>query len=1188
MPVKYSDSSDDSSPSHSSRLVRRVSKPVGSFRVRKHTRFKSKDEYVHSQVRSPPRCNTRSSRNSSGRGPGSSRRHSALNTDGGHDSRRHLSEESSTAETNPFRRRRRSHTLETVQEVSSGHTSRRTTLFSGSQSQQEPAKRPGGQSMPAERLHAQHSSACSDMHQSVESGDYLLARGANPRTGIVTPADSTNSSLGDHTATTETQHRPPRWRQKNDQWISLDLGEPTPISMTPLERFPEYQPPPLRIPQKLVPSKPRDSKRGSSLIESKGVGVTQAGPEGAFRTSQRPTGNSLPLNEKTEAQGDTVVQRNHRLDPPVKRKPVGSPPNRNLAERVAHTQEASDESTDTVLRKPRINDDLRSSSAPDTLRVRTLNPQNANKDLPTVPNDSALYETRPATTSDPFLESRGTDHPANVPSSKTSNIFGPQTTEKELPCLPTNNGPSQSTHNSPPYPTSPTKITAEPAEGCQRIVTKAPQGPREGGDPAYPYIRRARPTYPISPPTGRQQPIGARTMAIPVYDNPPKHRSPLARTTGPGAEGPRSMPLPEMSVLEKTRLALNSSWNTTTIPTGISIDGPGLRIPLQAGPRPVKPDMQMNHGQPGLPRRPAPPSGSGIIMNTTTNMSTDSMMSIPMRRVRPRAMTRPGMPTRTEGTYGIPKIDQGQWRCDPTGRDHQQQRMRDPIGTVPTTGITNREPVLMPEALKPRIQPSQIQSSETDTLPERAELKSTNCGLMRKCSRCIHGFVDVKLHSIDSVIHTSDLQKDDAEAKEGTNLFHPCRSPLPGLPEDQARSTNDVSQQGATTLSHPKAGNEERDHTICCPECCKLDCHEGCLGHPSPMSSPSPANSMWSEAQTPSSISEVSTPAAPAEGKTEKAEQRTKINAIDFVKSALKPSPKKDQGSKSGSGHIHAALSKPPVELSVQRPTPTMPSTHNVLRRQGDTLTVALSALKPPAGNETREAIPAAMSAMGLAQRRVTPARPNIHRRQRSNSSPIVGLGITSRKSSGYAESSRTATGSHLRIPSPIGLALACSAYKDGSSRSRNVSGTSINTIEVQMPNLASYTALSEMVFVPLEAVKMWLKTHPQTLTMGGDVLRRAWEMAQIMTKTAWKVWAIIFVYSKTGKIRYRASNGETPGAFLMDVARSLLYFLLFAAVSAFFVRILGCILSVLRVGVWFLKAALWLIRSILGVGSVK
>jgi hypothetical protein len=327
---------------------------------------------------------------------------------------------------------------------------------------------------------------------------------------------------------------------------------------------------------------------------------------------------------------------------------------------------------------------------------------------------------------------------------------------------------------------------------------------------------------------------------------------------------------------------------------------------------------------------------------------------------------------------------------------------------------------------------------------------------------------------------------------------------------------------------------------------------------------------------------------AATDAKNEKPEQRAKTKAMDFVKFALKSSPKKDQ--ESGSSYIQAALSKPPVELSLQAPTPAIPSTHNVLRGQAEAEAVAaaVNALKPPAAGKPREATPAAMSAIGLTQRKVTPTRPNMHRRQRSISSPIVGLGITSRKSSGCAESSRAASGSHLRIPSPIGLALACSASKNGSSRSRNVSGASINTIEVQIPNFASYTALSEVVFVPLEATKMWLKTHPQTLTIGGDVLRRAWEMAQIMTKTAWRVWAIVFVYSKTGKIRYRASNGETAGAFLMDVARSLLYFLLFAAVSALVVRILGFILSVLQVGVWFLRAAVWLIRSILGVGSVK
>ncbi|OCT51366.1 hypothetical protein CLCR_07926 [Cladophialophora carrionii] len=1190
MPVKYADPSDDSSTSPSSHLVHRPSNSVGSFRVRKHTRFKNEDESERWGIRGPLRHSSRSSRDSRGRESGSVRVHSDLDTDGVRDSRSRCSGANSTVGTNPSRRPRRSHNLGTVLEVPSGQTSRRTTIFNGSKSKQDLANRLDGQSTSAERLHAQHSSACSGMHQSVKSDDYLLSRGANPRTGVVTPSHSASSSLDDYTAQTQTPRRPARWRQKSDQWISLDLGEPTPISTNATEGFPEHQHQPLRIPQKLVAAKPSHSIRGPSLMESRDTPLNPLDPEMSLRTKERPIENSLSLNENPYAHGHSVLPQTYRLDPSVKRKPVGSPPNR-MRDRAAHTQDGSDESTDTVLRMPRLNDGQRSSSAPDAPKGGFLNPQNVNKDLPKVPYDSALYGTQPATVSDPFLGARGMGQPANVRSSGITNIFSPRMAEKELPCLPMNSGPSQSTRNSPPYPTSPTETAADLMEGRQRSKLDPPQGPREDGDPAYLYIRPARPICPIPPPAENQHPLGERTMPVPVYDNPPRHPSPFVRITGPRLEGPRSMPPPEMSVLEKTRLALNPLLNTTTTPTGIFINGPGLPVPLQVGPRQMIPDLRMHRGHHGFLRRPAPQSDSGIIMNTAMNISANSMMSTPLPRIRPRAMARPARPARAEGMYGVPKVEH-RGRCDMTCRDHQSRRMLTPIDTVSTTGIPDGEPVVMPEALKPRVEASQVLPSETKTLPEKAEVTSTSCGLMRKCSRCIHGFVDVKLHNTDSVIHTSDLQKDAAEAKEGTKPLHPYRSPLPVLPEDPTFCKEAIAQQDLTTPSHGKSESDERDHSICCPRCCKLDCHEGCLGHPSPTSSPSPANSMWSQAQTTGGSIEVSAlvtgTEASANAKTDKLEQVSKIKGLDIAKTTRKSPPRMVQESKSDHRHIQAALSKLPVEPSVQTPTPAIPSTLNVLRRQTDAVAAALNASKSPGPAKTSAAIPAAMSAIGLTQQQVTLARPNIHRRQRSNSLPIVGLGITSRNASGGAESSRAVSGSRLRIPSPIGLALGCSAARNELFWSRNVSGTSTNTIEVQIPNLTSYTALHEIVFVPLEATKMWVKTHPQILTIGGDLLHRAWEMAQVMTKTASRVWAIIFVYSKTGKVRFHMSKGETVGGLMMDMARSLLYLLVFAAVGASVLRILGVILGVLRVGVWFCRGVFWLVRGILGVGSVK
>jgi hypothetical protein len=70
--------------------------------------------------------------------------------------------------------------------------------------------------------------------RTISQDDYLLARGANPRTGIVTPGHSLQSSVDDQeTYQARVAAGESKWRQKGDQWISLRLDEPTPAGSPP-------------------------------------------------------------------------------------------------------------------------------------------------------------------------------------------------------------------------------------------------------------------------------------------------------------------------------------------------------------------------------------------------------------------------------------------------------------------------------------------------------------------------------------------------------------------------------------------------------------------------------------------------------------------------------------------------------------------------------------------------------------------------------------------------------------------------------------------------------------------------------------------------------------------------------------------------------------------------------------------
>ncbi|EXJ80723.1 hypothetical protein A1O3_07007 [Capronia epimyces CBS 606.96] len=542
---------------------------------------------------------------------------------------------------------------------------------------------------------------------------------------------------------------------------------------------------------------------------------------------------------------------------------------------------------------------------------------------------------------------------------------------------------------------------------------------------------------------------------------------------------------------------------------------------------------------------PPPPQSYSIGMNTDMNTNVDPMVSIPLPRIRPRAMTRPPMPIRAEAMYGLPKLAPHHNRANTTGIEYPPTW---PDGRLqPTARLDPRgsELDLVPPPLRPR-QPSHDLARPKE-VPTKSELTMEGLGLMRKCSRCHHGFVDAKLRGTDSVTPTSDPQREGVEAAEGSKVLHPAGSPLPGVPEDIGE--NDVVQS-KTSSPAPKADVvvDERDHSICCPDCCKdEDCHEGCLGHPSPTPASSPTKSIWSEAQTSSSASDVDDwdNTDDTEGS-----EKGRSSPFAFVKAALKRSRKKKSQSSLG---INAS----PFELSAHPRTPVTGSREDSARNANDALSAALSATGSPnpmiSGRRTRQ-------------------------RQRSSSVPSIGVGVPGSKSDG----------SRLRVPTPAGLAIACSGAPK--SQSRSVSGTSVATFELQVPGFGSLggSAIGDMVLVPFEASKMWIRNHPQAMTLGWDVLERGWQMGRTMTATGWRIWAVVFVYSKTGKLKLKLAKGETAGGFVIDCARSLVYLMIFAAVGVFVMRVMRVVFGMASLVGWLFHAVFWLLKQVLGFGLAR
>ncbi|KIW20277.1 hypothetical protein PV08_00852 [Exophiala spinifera] len=965
------------------------------------------------------------------------------------------------------------------------------------------------------------------MHRPVNKEDYLIARGANPRTGVVTPSShSASSSIDGHGSAPHG-----RWRQRADEWVSFDFDQETAIPR-PHEERPSAPYHRLRLPPKLVP---RD--RGSSLGEFstpfKPLGQNSRSSNGDTFASHKQIGAIEALREVPIKTTSPHARHNPSSgEPAVRRKPVGTPPKGN-PDHVTSASPEFDGSDDPVLLPPKFETDLRSCSAPIPAPLRTFGLCNVDKDLPTLPGDtprSPSQEYQVIATQNPFLGREETEDVSECPNPMSQKNNRLAVAQKDLPCLPQGDGPSRPRQASTPLElgtvknnfTSPENAMSRPAESHG-----GPRGPR-GGNSAYPFTRLARQTHP--PPQTRKANdlLGVRPMPVPTYDNPPKYQQPnstrpiLARTKPVSSMPPTVMPTSNRVKDDHELLS-----TTTSTLTGNTISRPGGPRQLLVGQRPSMPDPRTTTaGRPRVPRRPATPDTPGIFMNTSMNMSADSIMPIMLPRVRPRDIPRQPMPMRDENMHGIPRMIAE--HKNPTYPKSRLTRGETEWQESGTRSRFDAERSLVPPPLRPRLLSGQEHLIAKDTRKEGEIAVVNGLGLTRKCSRCHNGFVDVKRPDLGGV------QKNSDEVNNGLRKTHPTGSPLPGLPEE---SEVDVRLHGH---EQDQEGHHEAGHDVCCPDCCKEeDVHGSCLGHSSPSTVSSPNKSIWSQSHSPSSAGESDEWGDVENHKHEGPPPDillTKESPPCLERSKVRPT----RGS--------------PIELSAHPRTPATPFKN---------------AAEPRAVGQSKQ----------------KSAVPGLHKRQRSRSSPVIGSASPIPKPN-TSQGMRLPGGSRLRVPTPTGLAISCI----GQPRSRNTSGTSIGTIEVQVPGIGFFGggAASDLVLVPFEATKMWIKNHPQVMKVGWEILERAWQMSRIMTTTGWRLWALVFVYSKTGKLKLKVSKGETAGGFVIDCARSALYLVVFAAVGVFFLRVLGIVLGLFGIVGWVFRAIFWVLKKVLGLGVTR
>lgn len=636
--------------------------------------------------------------------------------------------------------------------------------------------------------------------RTVSQEDYLLARGANPRTGIVTPSiHSGSSSIDDHDLSNiREMSQNAQWRLKGDQWVSLGFDEPIPLPSSPQQLNDRRPGRLLRIPPKLAHGS--RTRQGSHVheFERYGTGGLTAEADNMRRLYQTGEQNgrapSGPGARRDHVQATALPTRlfpnehdRSRNDTVIKRKPLGTPPSKPSVEKLFQRNFLPEASTETVITKPGPEGQVRSSSMPTPRKIRFFRPEDVGKALPALPClhanklGNAQEESQPQTL--PFLGLRPGSWIEDISNRFNLNGHDP---EKQLPCPPTNVIQSRSPHQERMNirGMSATTIPLHTNKGSnQRRMVKFPLH-TEGRSSAFPHSRPVIPLshYQMAQPTHTEQRVEQRTPTKdPRVSQPKPHQKrspghsksldPQTTMRSKGAE-PRSIPPTKPS---------------TTTPT---------TTPMTTTIRPLPEDVLLPSSWREIPS--------------------------PLRPSRQRhqlATARPVMPESAEGTHNVPQVsplkelpeERYQWRM--AGMSKESGEI--PANT-PSTPEASPECDLIPRPLRP----TNGNTAAAAGLSATTSIDHLPMTMTRKCPSCLNSFAaGARRANKAGFIRTRGDHLAVVE-REGENVD----------PQQVDLSVTSGFLQGPTGTDIPD------DHSRCCPECCAVGCHGSCLGHRSPPS----------------------------------------------------------------------------------------------------------------------------------------------------------------------------------------------------------------------------------------------------------------------------------------------------------------------------------------------------------------
>lgn len=338
-----------------------------------------------------------------------------------------------------------------------------------------------------------------------------------------------------------------------------------------------------------------------------------------------------------------------------------------------------------------------------------------------------------------------------------------------------------------------------------------------------------------------------------------------------------------------------------------------------------------------------------------------------------------------------------------------------------------------------------------------------------------------------------------------------------------------------------------RDHSICCPECCvQFDCHEGCLGHPSPAMS-------LAESETSSLVSMGVFDAS----------FETSVQAVNKV--LLEP-PK---NTSSKLAKVKTAFVRGP------RPKPSSPTKsfigqdlmRRTMRKTPAPREVGQKSVEGPKKPETRLAVTAAVRAMDANDNSTeevinregpesiphdVPAyKPDLKPRKKRQAAHEANEG---RRVSGKGDfcSDRPVSG-----PRETADEIPPEPHSQGGD---NVSMLSRMSSLVRRPNLR------------------WscMDKHPKLLSHTQGLLSRLKEMVVVVLDTTSLVSVMVLKYKREGRVVI--PKGVSTSELFGDIVRSMLYLMIAACIYAWVVRVLRAVLVVVRVLLIPVRICAWVI----------